>query len=144
MCLASCCRFRTRLGTALPRMVLRSSCTTWATARSTRLNCSYLKGRPIPSTLFSKRCETTLASAFRREIDLVVLNRKGVLNSGRVGESTARWPIHTVALMREFAFDTAVRRKPLAGAADAGCYGNSVDFCLKSLARRGLSPKRYY
>jgi hypothetical protein len=36
------------------------------------------------------------------------------------------------------AFDKAVRRKPLAGAADAGCYGNSIDFCLKSLARRGL------
>src|SRR5207253_688619 len=41
-----------------------------------------------------------------------------------------------VSLAREFAFDTAVRRKPLAGAADAGCYGNSIDFCLKSLARR--------
>jgi hypothetical protein len=26
------------------------------------------------------------------------------------------------------AFDKAVRRKPLAGAADAGCYGNSIDF----------------
>jgi len=36
------------------------------------------------------------------------------------------------------AFDTAVRRKPLAGAADAGRYGNSIDFCLKSLARRGV------
>ena len=47
-----------------------------------------------------------------------------------------------VSLAREFAFDTAVRRKPLAGAADAGCYGNSIDFCLKSLARRGLWPKR--
>jgi len=47
-----------------------------------------------------------------------------------------------VSLAREFAFDTAVRRKPLAGAADAGCYGDSIDFCLKSLARRGLWPKR--
>jgi hypothetical protein len=37
-----------------------------------------------------------------------------------------------------------VRRKPLAGAADAGCYGNSIDFCLRSLARLGLRPKRYY
>jgi hypothetical protein len=36
------------------------------------------------------------------------------------------------------AFDKAVRRKPLAGAADAGCYGNSIDFCLKILARQGL------
>jgi hypothetical protein len=36
------------------------------------------------------------------------------------------------------AFDKTVRRKPLAGAADAGCYGNSIDFCLKSLARRGV------
>jgi DNA-binding transcriptional MocR family regulator len=43
----------------------------------------------------------------------------------------------------EYRFDdTAVRRKPLAGAADAGCYGNSIDFCLKSLARRELWPKR--
>ena len=42
------------------------------------------------------------------------------------------------------AFDKAVRRKPLAGAADAGCYGNSIDFCLKSLARRGVLPKRCY
>ena len=42
------------------------------------------------------------------------------------------------------AFDKAVRRKPLAGAADAGCYGNSIDFCLKSLARRGFWPKGYY
>src|SRR5206468_11058833 len=24
---------------------------------------------------------------------------------------------------------------------DAGCYRNSIDFCLKSLARRGLWPK---
>src|SRR5205823_15034900 len=40
------------------------------------------------------------------------------------------------------AFDKAVRRKPLAGAADGGCYGNSIDFCLKSLARRGLWRKR--
>src|SRR5438093_2218785 len=39
------------------------------------------------------------------------------------------------------AFDTAVRRKPLAGAADAGRYGNSIDFCLKSLARRGVWEK---
>ena len=31
------------------------------------------------------------------------------------------------------AFDKAVRRKPLAGAADTGCYGNSIDFCLKAL-----------
>jgi hypothetical protein len=36
------------------------------------------------------------------------------------------------------AFDKTVRRKPLAGAADAECYGNSIDFCLKSLARRGV------
>ena len=42
------------------------------------------------------------------------------------------------------AFDKAVRRKPLAGAADAGCYGNSIDFCLKSLARRGFWPKGCY
>jgi hypothetical protein len=42
------------------------------------------------------------------------------------------------------AFDKTVRRKPLAGAADAGRYGNSIDFGLKSLARRGLWPKRYY
>ena len=44
----------------------------------------------------------------------------------------------SVSWTQEFAFDTAVRRKPLAGAADAGCYGNSIDFCLKRLARRGL------
>jgi hypothetical protein len=42
------------------------------------------------------------------------------------------------------AFDKTVRRKPLAGAADAGCYGNSIDFCLKSLARRGVQPKGCY
>ena len=42
------------------------------------------------------------------------------------------------------AFDKAVRRKPLAGAGDAGCYGNSIDFCLKSLARRGLWSKGCY
>src|SRR5437667_2110247 len=42
------------------------------------------------------------------------------------------------------AFDTAVRRKPLAGAADAGRYGNSIDFCLKSLARRAVWEKGCY
>jgi hypothetical protein len=42
------------------------------------------------------------------------------------------------------AFDKAVRRKPLAGAADAGRYGNSIDFALKSLARRGLWSKGSY
>jgi hypothetical protein len=44
----------------------------------------------------------------------------------------------------DVAFEKAVRRKPLAGAADAGRYGNSIDFYLKNLARRGLWPKRYY
>jgi len=39
------------------------------------------------------------------------------------------------------AFDKAVRRKPLAGAADAGCYGNSSDFCLKSLADRDFGQE---
>src|SRR5437879_4375854 len=60
MCLASCCRFRTRLGTALPRMVLRSSCTTWATARSTRLNYSYLKETLIKFS-FSTASRDTVA-----------------------------------------------------------------------------------
>src|SRR5436190_24149346 len=41
----------------------------------------------------------------------------------------------------EFAFDTAVRRKPLAGAADAGCYGNSD--CERCPTRRLIySPQR--
>jgi hypothetical protein len=35
-----------------------------------------------------------------------------------------------------------LERKPLAGAADAECYGNSIDFCLKSLAGQGLWAKR--
>jgi hypothetical protein len=42
------------------------------------------------------------------------------------------------------AFDKTVRRKPLAGAADAGSYGNSINFCLKSLDRRELCPKPCY
>jgi hypothetical protein len=42
------------------------------------------------------------------------------------------------------AFDKAVRRKPLAGAADAGRYGNSIDFDLQSLARQGLWSKCSY
>jgi len=41
------------------------------------------------------------------------------------------------------AFDTAVRRKPLAGAADA-VYGNSIDFRLKIIARSGIRQKRCY
>jgi hypothetical protein len=44
--------------------------------------------------------------------------------------------------LRSSLSNTAVRRKPLAGAADAECYGNSIDFCLKSLARQGLWAKR--
>jgi len=59
----------------------------------------------------------------------LVLYRKWTARQFRLA-----WP-------QEFAFDTAVRRKPLAVAADAGCYGNSIDFCLKSLARRGLCQK---
>ncbi len=38
------------------------------------------------------------------------------------------------------AFDTAVRRKPLAGAADA-IYGNSIDFRLEIVARSGIRRK---
>jgi hypothetical protein len=38
------------------------------------------------------------------------------------------------------AFDTAVRRKPLAGAADA-VYGNSIDFRLEIVARSGIRDK---
>src|SRR5438309_11066542 len=38
------------------------------------------------------------------------------------------------------AFDTAVRRKPLAGAADA-VYGNSIDFRLEIIARSGIRQK---
>ncbi|PYX24374.1 MAG: hypothetical protein DMG87_03595 [Acidobacteria bacterium] len=41
------------------------------------------------------------------------------------------------------AFDTAVRRKPLAGAADA-VYGNSIDFRLEIVARSGIRQKRCY
>src|SRR5207237_10482779 len=41
------------------------------------------------------------------------------------------------------AFDTAVRRKPLAGAADA-VYGNSIDFRLEIIARSGIRQKRCY
>ena len=48
-----------------------------------------------------------------------------------------------VSLAREFAFDTAARRKPLAGAADA-VYGNSIDFRLKIIARSGIRQKRCY
>jgi len=36
-----------------------------------------------------------------------------------------------------------VRRKPLVGAADA-VYGNSIDFCLESIARSGIQQKRCY
>ena len=36
------------------------------------------------------------------------------------------------------AFDAAVRRKPLAGAADA-VYGNSIDFGLEVIARIGVA-----
>jgi len=45
--------------------------------------------------------------------------------------------------MREFAFDTAVRRKPLAGAADAGCYGNSIDLELEGIANKGVARKAW-
>jgi hypothetical protein len=41
------------------------------------------------------------------------------------------------------AFDKTVRRKPLVGAADA-VYGNSIDFCLESIARSGIQQKRCY
>jgi hypothetical protein len=41
------------------------------------------------------------------------------------------------------AFDTAVRRKPLAGAADA-VYGNSIDFRLEIVARSGIRQNRCY
>src|SRR2546425_6158278 len=41
------------------------------------------------------------------------------------------------------AFDTAVRRKPLAGAADA-VYGNSIDFRLKIIARGGSLGKKCF
>jgi len=41
------------------------------------------------------------------------------------------------------AFDKAVRRKPLAVAADT-VYGNSINFCPKSIARSGIGQKRYY
>jgi hypothetical protein len=40
------------------------------------------------------------------------------------------------------AFDKTVRRKPFVGAADA-VYGNSIDFCLKSIARSGIQQKRF-
>ena len=39
------------------------------------------------------------------------------------------------------AFDKTVRRKPLAGAADAGCYGNSIDFSLEVIAKTGVAER---
>jgi hypothetical protein len=69
-------------------------------------------------------CASQLADCAR--ITLVLYRRRALTRSvGRDG-----------TLGR--AFDKAVRRKPLAFAADAGRYGNSINFCLKSLARRGL------
>jgi hypothetical protein len=41
------------------------------------------------------------------------------------------------------AFDKTVRRKPLAGAADAA-YGFSIDFRLEIVARSGIQQKRCY
>jgi hypothetical protein len=41
------------------------------------------------------------------------------------------------------AFDKAVRRKPLALAADA-VYGFLIDFCLELIARSGIQQKRCY
>jgi hypothetical protein len=41
------------------------------------------------------------------------------------------------------AFDTAVRREPLAAAADAA-YGFSIDFRLEIIARSGIRQKRCY
>src|SRR6266478_2890716 len=41
------------------------------------------------------------------------------------------------------AFDKTVRRKPLAGAADAA-YGFSIDFRLEIVARSGIRQKRCY
>src|SRR2546426_5419703 len=41
------------------------------------------------------------------------------------------------------AFDTAVRRKPLAGAADA-VYGNSIQFRLEIIARSRVQVKNSY
>jgi hypothetical protein len=41
------------------------------------------------------------------------------------------------------AFDKTVRRKPLAGAADAA-YGFSIDFRLEIVARSGVPQKRCY
>src|SRR5439155_19360787 len=70
---------------------------------------------------------------------------------GSSGRAPAKRPINrlagklpsSVALADERAFDTAVRRKPLAGAADA-VYGNSIDFRLKIIARSGIRQKRCY
>ena len=85
---------------------------------------------PAKSSVLLQRLQAILAGDYSRVT--LVFYRK------RAFENECAWTI----LWR--AFDKTVRRKPLAGAADAGCYGNSIDFCLKSLARRGLWSKGYY
>jgi len=64
--------------------------------------------------------------------DRLLLDHASVLSEARI------WERVRVGTMLWRAFDKTVRKKPLAGAADAGRYGNSIDFGLKSLARRGF------